>query len=121
MKWVIKLFLMALKLYAQQSLARFGQEMEEVFRAGLEEAREQGMVAGFILHEILRLPGSLAGVYVWSMRAGEGRQMAVSSADGGGTIGGSMPGDGWGGSLLAGYRHQMMGTFLVMLELIRTR
>ena len=119
MKWVIKLFLMALKLYPQQFLARFGQEMEEVFRAGLEEAREQGMVAGFILHEILRLPGSLAGVYVWSMRAGEGRQMAVSSV-GGGTIGGSMPGEGWGASLLAGLPHLMMGTFLVSLELIGT-
>lgn len=35
MAWVMKLYLMAVKLYPRPFRLRFTQEMEEVFRAGL--------------------------------------------------------------------------------------
>jgi hypothetical protein len=113
MTWVIKLFLLTLKIYPPLFRAQFAEEMEEVFRAGLKEAREQGVVVSFVLREILRLPASLVGVYVWSMRAGEGKQMAVSGVDGGGSIGVPTPGEGWGASLLAGLPHLLIGIFIV--------
>ena len=118
MTWIIKLYLLALKLYPRSFCLRFALEMEAVFVEGLEEAKAQGEVAGFILRELLRLPGSLAGVYIWSMRAGEGKPVAVSGVGGGGTVGMNVPGEGWGTSVLAGLPHLILGTILVVTELI---
>jgi len=118
MTWIMRMFSLALKLYPQPFHARFSTEMEEVFHAGLEEACEQGGAVGFILRELLRLPGSLVGVYIWSMRAGESRQVPVSSVGSGGTIRVSMPGEGWGASLMAGLPHLLIGIFIVGSSLI---
>jgi hypothetical protein len=92
--------------------------MEEIFRAGLLEACEEGMLAGFILRELLQLPGSLVGVYMWSMSAGQGRQVAVSSMGGGGTGGVNPPGEGWGSSFMAGLPHLLMGIIIVGVNVI---
>jgi hypothetical protein len=92
--------------------------MEEIFHAGLLQACEEGVLAGFILREILQLPGSLAGVYMWSMSAGQDRQVAVSSIGGGGTSGVNSPGEGWGASFMAGLPHLLMGIFIVSSETI---
>ena len=113
MRSLIRLYGLALKLYPRTFRARFGHEMEEVFRAGLEEAREQRTLAVYVLHEALGLPGSLLDVYVWSIRTGTAAQMAVSSAGGGGTIGASLPGEGWGAALLAGLPNLVAGIFIV--------
>jgi hypothetical protein len=84
MTWIMKLYPFVLKLYPRQFCTRLATEMEEVFHAGLEDAYEQGEDVGFILREILRLPGSLVGVYVWSMREGNRGKVALSSVGGGG-------------------------------------
>ena len=113
MMWIMKLFSLALKLYPRQFRFRFTSEMEEIFHAGLLQACEEGIPAGFILREILQLPGSLAGVYLWSMSAGQGRQVAVSSVGGGGTSDVNPPGEGWGASFMAGLPHLLMGIIIV--------
>ncbi len=118
MMWIMKLYSLALKLYPQQFRFRFTSEMEEIFHAGLLQACEEGMLAGFILRELLQLPGSLVGVYMWSMSAGQGRQVAVSSMGGGGTSGVNPPGEGWGASFMAGLPHLLMGILIVSSEII---
>ena len=118
MTWVMKLYLLALRLYPRPFRARFAREMEEVFRAGLEEAHERDRMVGYVLREALRLPGSLVDVYVWFLRAGEGSQIAVSSAGGGETIGAPLAREGWGASLLAGLPNLLMGMLLVSSTLI---
>jgi len=118
MNWVEKLFLLSLKLYPRPFRAKFAEEMGEVFCAGLEAARKQGSEAGFLLREALRLPGSLTGVYVWSLRAGESGQMALTSAGGGVATGGSTAGEGWGASLLVGLPHLLLGIITVSSALL---
>ncbi len=118
MKWIIRLYTLALKLYPRSFHVRFANEMEAVFLEGLEEAKAQGVLAGFILRELMRLPGSLVGVYIWSISAGEGKPVAVSSMGGGGTVGVNIPGEGWGTSVLAGLPHLIFGIILVVTELI---
>jgi hypothetical protein len=112
------MYLLALKLYPRPFRVRFAAEMEEVFNAGLEEAYEQGVLMGFVLREIFRLPGSLVGVYIWSLRAEHGMQMATSSTGGGGTTGVPMPGEGWGTPLMAGLPHLLMGIIIVSFTII---
>ncbi len=112
MRYVIMLYRLALKLYPRPFRLRFAREMEEVFRAGLEEAHERGVLTGYVLDEALRLPVSLADVYVWFVRGKGGGQMAVTSA-GGGTIGMPLPGERWGASLLAGLPNLIMGILVV--------
>jgi hypothetical protein len=92
--------------------------MEEIFHAGLQEACEEGALAGFILRELLQLPSSLVGVYMWSISSGQGRQVAVSSVMGGGTSGVNTPSEGWGTSFMAGLPHLLMGIFIVSSEII---
>jgi hypothetical protein len=116
MTWVLTLYRLVLKLYPRAFRARFGLEMEEVFRTGLQEAQEQHALTRYLLREALRLPGSLADVYGWSMRAGEGRQMAVSGTGGGGTI--NVRGEGWGASFLAGLPNLLIGVMIVSTTLI---
>ena len=118
MMWMMKLFSLSLKLYPRQFRFRFTSEMEEIFHAGLLQACEDRVMAGFILRELLQLPGSLAGVYMWSMSAGQGRQVAVSSVGGGGTGGVNPPGEGWGASFMAGLPHLLMGIIIVGEEII---
>jgi hypothetical protein len=118
MTWVMKIFLLALKLYPRSFRARFSAEMEEVFHAGLVEACEQGEQVGFILREMLHLPVSLVDVYIWSMRSSESGPMAISSVGGGGTVRVSMPGEGWGASFMAGLPHLVIGIFIVCSALI---
>ncbi len=115
---IMKIFSLVLWLYPGLFRARFAAEMEQVFHVGLVEAHEQGVVVGFILRELLRLPASLIGVYLWSMREGEGRPVAVSSMAGGGTVGVNMPGEGLGISLMAGLPHLLIGIFIVGSGLI---
>jgi len=118
MMWIMKLYSLALKLYPQQFRFRFTSEMEEIFQAGLLQACEEGILAGFILRELLQLPGSLVSVYMWSMSAGQGRQVAVSSMGGGGTSGVNPPGEGWGASFMAGLPHLLMGILILSFEII---
>jgi len=113
MMWVMKLFSLALLLYPRQFRTRFAMEMEEIFHDGLLEACKEGVLVDFILRELLHLPGSLVGVYMWSMNAGQGRQVAVSSVGGGGTSGVNPPGEGWGASFMAGLPHLLMGIIIV--------
>jgi len=118
MMWIMKLFSLALKLYPRQFRFQFTSEMEEIFHAGLLQACEEGTLAGFILRELFQLPGSLAGVYMWSMSAGQGRQVTVSSVGGGGTSGVNPPGEGWGASFMAGLPHLFMGILILSFEII---
>jgi hypothetical protein len=118
MRWLMKLYLLASRLYPRTFRDRFADEMEEVFRAGLEEAHARGAVVTYVLREALRLPGSLVDVYVWSMRLGEGRQMALSSTGGGGAIGAGPTSEGWGAALLAGLPNLLMGILIVSTTLI---
>ncbi|MGE5223686.1 MAG: hypothetical protein ACM3PY_14710, partial [Omnitrophica WOR_2 bacterium] len=111
--WLMKLFLLGLNLYPRRFRLRFAEEMETVFHAGMEEARERGALASFVLREVLRLPVSLADVYVWSVRSTEGGQVAFSGAGGGGTTGGPIHKEGWSVSLLAGLPHLMIGILIV--------
>jgi hypothetical protein len=114
----MKLYSLALKLYPQQFRFRFSSEMEEIFHARLLGACEDRVLVGFILRELLQLPGSLVGVYMWSMSAGQSTQVAVSSVVGGGTSGVNTPGEGWGASFMAGLPHLLMGIFIVGSEII---
>jgi hypothetical protein len=118
MMGIMKLFSLVLKFYPQQFRFRFTSEMEEIFHAGLLQACEEGALAGFILRELLQLPGSLFGVYMWSMSAGQGRQVAVSSVGGGGTNDVNTPGEGWGASFMAGLPHLLMGIIIVSSEIV---
>jgi hypothetical protein len=118
MTWILRVFSLIVKLYPQPFQARFSEEMEEVFHTGLVEAGKQGESVRFILRELLYLPGSLVGVYIWSMRAGEGRSVAVSSVGGGGTVGVPMPGEGFGASLIGGLPHLLIGGFIVLSTII---
>ncbi len=118
MTWVMKLYRLALRLYPQSFRDRFAHEMEEVFRAGLEEALEQDTLAGYLLREALRLPGSLMDVYAWALRAGEGPQLAISSTGGGATVRTPIRGEGWGASLLAGLPNLVMGIIIVSSAVI---
>jgi hypothetical protein len=93
MTWIMKMYLLVIKLYPQLFRTRFAAEMEEVFHSGLEEAYEQGVILEFVIREIGRLPSCLVGVYIWSIRAGESRQVAVSGVGNGGMIGAPMPGE----------------------------
>jgi len=118
MTWMVKLYSLALKLYPRPFRERFAPEMEDVFQAGLEEAQAQCVVGSYVLREALRLPDSLFDVYVWSMHAGGGRQMAISSTGGGGTFGDSLSGEGWGAALLAGLPNLVVGMLMVSDTLI---
>lgn len=118
MKWMMKLYSLALLLYPRQFRTRFVREMEEIFHARLLEAGEQGELAGFMLRELLHLPGSLFGVYVWSMRSGEANQVTVSSVAGGGTHGVNNSSEGWGASFMAGLPHLLMGIIIISYEII---
>jgi hypothetical protein len=118
MKCIIWFFSRLYRLYPADFRARFGSELDEVFLAGLKEAREQGRLLGFILHEAIFYPASLVSAYLWSMSAGKDRQVAVSSMGGGGTTGMTMPGEGWGSSILAGIPHLLMGIIVVSSEII---
>jgi hypothetical protein len=118
MTWIMKMYLLAIKLYPRPFRARFAAEMGEVFHSGLEEAYKQGVIVEFVMREIMRLPSSLAGVYIWSMRAGESRPVAVSGLNNGGTVGVSMSGEGRGSSLMAGLPHFLIGIFIVGSTLI---
>jgi hypothetical protein len=92
--------------------------MQEVFQAGLGEVNEKGVVVDFIMRELLRLPANLIGVYMWSMRSGVGKQVAVSSMEGGGTAGVSLQCEGWGSSIMAGLPHLLFGIIIVSSEII---
>ncbi len=118
MMWIMNLYSLTLKFYPQQFRIRFAVEMEEIFHTELLKAAEKGELAGFILRELLQLPGSLAGVYMWSMSAGQGRQVAVSSVGGGGTSGVNPPGEGWGAAFMGGLPHLLMGIIIVSSEII---
>jgi hypothetical protein len=118
MRWMMKLYSLALLLYPRQFRTRFMLEMEEIFHDGLLEASKQGQLAGFILRELLHLPGSLFGVYVWSMRSGEANQVTVSSMVNGDTLGGNTTSEGWGASFMAGLPHLLMGIIVVSSEII---
>jgi hypothetical protein len=115
MKWVLAVYRLVLSLYPPPFRARFGEEMEEVFLAGLEEARQRGRLAEFLLGEALRLPGSLADVYLWAMRSPGVQQMALPGG-GGGVTGGA--GDGWGPSLMGGLPHLIIGLLIVVSSLL---
>lgn len=117
MTWLMKLFSLSLKLYPGQFRERFGPEIEEIFHAGLLEARKEGGMVGYILHELVHLPASLVGVYIWSMSAGQNRQVAVSSLGGGGTSGLNPQGEGWGASFLAGLPHLFIGIIIISTEI----
>jgi len=93
MKWILCLYSQSLRLYPRSLRARFAKEMQEVFQAGLGEVNAKGVVVDFIMRELLRLPANLIGVYMWSMRSGVGKQVAVSGMGGGGTAGVSLPGE----------------------------
>ncbi len=114
MKWMLAVYGLMLALYPPPFRARFGEEMEEVFLAGLEEARQRGRLAEFLLGEALRLPGSLADVYLWAMRSPGVQQMALPG--GGGVAGGA--GDGWGPSLMGGLPHLIIGLLIVASSLL---
>jgi hypothetical protein len=116
--WMMKLYALALLLYPRQFRTRFALEMEEIFHEGLLEAYEERVLTSFILRELLHLPGSLFGVYVWSMRSGEANQVAVSSVGGGSTLGVNTPSEGWGASFMAGLPHLLMGIIIVSSEII---
>jgi len=116
MVWIMRMFSLVLKLYLRPFRLRFAAEIEEVFHTGLEETREQGELVGFILRELLHLPGSWVGVFMWSMNAGQGRQVAVSSVGGGSAISGNAPGEGWGASLMAGLPQLLMGIIIMSSE-----
>lgn len=118
MTWMLKLYALALKLYPRPFRERFAPEMEDVFRSGLEDAEAQRTVLTFGLREALRLPGSLFDVYAWSMQAGGGRKMAISSTGGGGTFGDSLPGEGWGAAFLAGLPNLLVGMLMVSSTLM---
>ena len=118
MKWVLKVYRLMLALYPPPFRARFGEEMEEVFRSGLKDARRQGNLGGFLLAEVFRLPGSLADVYLWAMRSPGVQQMALPG--GGGAVG-SGPGDGWGASLMGGLPHLVVGVIIVVSSLLVQR
>jgi len=113
---IARLFSLVFRLYPARFRARFASEMDEVFRAGLEDAREQGTVPVFLLRESLHLCPSMVGAYMWSMSTGEGRQVAVSSM-GGGTVGMSTQGDGWGAAVMAGIPHLLVGILVVISEI----
>jgi hypothetical protein len=115
---VLRLYRLALKLYPRAFRARFALEMEEVFRAGLQEAQERHALLGYLLREALCLPGSLVDVHVWFMRAGEGQRMAISSTGGGGMVGVPGEAEGWGASFLAGLPNLLMGILIVSSTLI---
>ena len=114
MTWALSLYRLVLRLYPRAFRARFALEMEEVFRAGLQEAQEQHTLMGYVLREALRLPGSLVDVYGWSIQAGEGRQMAISGTGGGGTVGVPGQGEGWGASFLAGLPNLLIGVLILI-------
>jgi hypothetical protein len=117
MKWTLAVYRLMLALYPRSFRVRFGEEMEEVFLCGLEEAQRSGNLSGFLLGEALRLPGSLADVYMWAMRSPGSQQMALP---GGGEVGGS-GGDGWGASLMGGLPHLVLGLIIVASSLLAER
>jgi hypothetical protein len=118
MKWIMKLFTLVQNLYPHQFRARFGSEIEDIFQAGLLHACEERDAVGFILRELIDLPGSLFGVYLWTMSSGQDRRVAVSSLNSGGTGGMNTPGEGWGASLLAGLPHLLIGIIILSSDLI---
>jgi hypothetical protein len=118
MMWILKLFSLSLRLYPRQFRDRFGSEIEEIFRDGLIEARQEGVMVGYILHELVKLPQSLVGVYMWSMRGEQERQVAVSAVGGGGTIGMNSRDEGWGASFMAGLPHLLIGIVIIGFDMI---
>jgi hypothetical protein len=92
-----------LRLYPSSFKQRFSHEMEEVFC----QAASAGQLR-FILREIVFLPASLAGAYLWAIRGSRERRMVLSSASGG-SLGNDEPQPGWGDSLLAGLPHLIIG------------
>jgi hypothetical protein len=121
MKWIQRAYSLVLKLYPLAFQKRFGVEMEDVFHIGLVTARKQGVLIGFVLSELLRLPGSLLSVYVWTMREGAGKPVTVSNTVGGGTAGLNIPSEGWGSSLLSGLPHLLMGALVISSTLAGSR
>ncbi len=113
MDWLQTVYSLTLKLYPLPFQERFCGEMEEVFRAGLAAAQKQGRSFTFILRELFHLPANLVNVYMWSMREGKGRPVAISNVGGGSTSGVSLPGEGWGSSVLSGLPHILMGIVII--------
>lgn len=109
MSFWMRLFRLAVSLYPRPFRERFGDEMLEVFASGLQEARARSRLAGFVLGEAARLPGSLADVYLWSLRSAETPSPVLSGA------GGEPPGgpvtqrDSWGAALMGGLPNLLIG------------
>lgn len=101
-------------LYPQPFRNRFGTEMEEVFNNGLAEARAGGNAGKFMLRELLKLPFSLADVYLWAMRTEGGGQMAYSGASAGGNSLSPVKPEGWLASLLAGLPYLLLASFYIL-------
>jgi hypothetical protein len=117
MKWLLAVYRLALTLYPRPFRARFEEEMEEVFLAGIEEAQRQGNLRGYLVGEALRLPGSLADVYMWGAGGPGIQQMALS---GGGVVTGGT-GDSWGASMMGGLPHLVFGLLIVASTLLTER
>jgi uncharacterized membrane protein YedE/YeeE len=118
MTWIKWLFSLAIKLYPRQFRARFAEEMEEVFLSGLLDAKKNRRLAGYLASEFMQLPVNLIGVYIWSMQKGEGQQIAVSSMGSGGSGEISLPGEGWGSSIMAGLPHLLIAVMIVGSEIM---
>ncbi len=118
MNSIKRLFSLSLILYPRLFRDRFSEEMMEVFSLGLEDAKQKGELAGYFLREFLRFPANLLKVYVWSMQAKEGRQMAVSGAGGGSSHGVVIPEESWGASIMAGLPSLLMGIIIVLSEIL---
>jgi len=77
---------LVLRAYPPEYLETFGDEMQNTFMYGLEEASEQGEIASFILREIRDAPRSLVNAYWygWSRKIMKGIELfqhVTSSAD----------------------------------------
>jgi len=101
---------LVLRAYPPEYLKTFGDEMQNTFMDGLEEASEQGEIASFILREMRDAPRSLVNAYWygWSRKIINGIELfqhVTSSAD----LPPAQPDgrDSWGQVLLE------MSTFLV--------
>jgi hypothetical protein len=118
MNLLIRLYRVALRLYPPGFRACFASEMEEVFAAGLEDARRRGCAWRFVLAEALHLPASLADVYTWALSASGGGRLVFSGA-GGAPVPADAPGRrGWGESLLAGLPHLILGVLTTTSSLM---
>jgi hypothetical protein len=117
MTWIEDLFSLSMKLYPRQFRERFADEMEEVFFSGLSDAKQNGVIAGYLIKELLHLPSNLIGIYMWSLRMDKSKQVAVSSI-GNGSGGVDLPGEGWSSSIMAGLPHLLMAIMIVGSEIL---